>query len=93
VEQRAQQRHAGVPPRDRTDELVAQLREQLNDMRNERDRARNDADTWKKAFEDERAQRAFPVPGDVAQAQETDAQPSGPAPDLALAANDQIGGP
>jgi hypothetical protein len=50
---------------------VAQLREQLTDMRNERDRARNDADTWRAAFEHERSQRALTVPGNVAQAQET----------------------
>jgi hypothetical protein len=50
---------------------VAQLREQLTDMRNERDRARNDADIWRAAFEHERAQRALPVPGNVAQVPET----------------------
>ena len=64
MEQRAQQRHAGAPPRDRTDELVAQLREQLNDMRNERD-------TWRAAFEREQAQRALPVPGNDAQGGQT----------------------
>jgi hypothetical protein len=71
AEQRSEQRHAPPAYRDRTDELVAQLREQLTDMRNERDRARNDADTWRAAFEHERSQRALPVPGNVAQAQET----------------------
>jgi hypothetical protein len=38
-------------------ELVAQLREQLADMREGRDRARTDAETWRNAFETERAQR------------------------------------
>jgi hypothetical protein len=71
AEQRSGQRHAGAPHRDRTDELVAALREQLADMRNERDRARNDSDIWRAAFEHERAQRALPVPGNIAQAPET----------------------
>jgi hypothetical protein len=71
AEQRSEQRHAPAQHRDRTDELVAALREQLADMRNERDRARIDADTWRAAFEHERAQRALPVPGNVAQAPET----------------------
>jgi len=41
----------------RIDELIAQLHERLNDMRDERDRARTDADSWRNAFETERAQR------------------------------------
>jgi hypothetical protein len=57
--------------RDRTDELVAELRARLEDMRNERDRARADADTWRTAFERELAQRALPAPGNVARAPET----------------------
>src|SRR5262245_417622 len=56
AEQRREQRFAP----NRTDELVAQLREQLADMRNERDRARTDADAWRVAFEREQAQRALP---------------------------------
>jgi hypothetical protein len=71
ADQRSEQRHAPAQHRDRTDELVAALREQLADMRNERDRARTDADTWRAAFEHERAQRALPVPSNVAQAPET----------------------
>jgi hypothetical protein len=39
-EQRSEQRYAPVEHRDRTDELVAELRARLDDMRNERDRAR-----------------------------------------------------
>jgi hypothetical protein len=83
--QRSEQRYAPALPRDRTDELVAQLREQLADMRNERDRARSDADTWRTAFEYERAQRALPVPSNVAQAPQTtpatpDEQPQGSVP-------------
>jgi hypothetical protein len=71
AEQRRGQRHAPAPQRDRTDELVAALREQLADMRTERDRARSDADTWRAAFERELAQRALPAPGNVAQAPQT----------------------
>jgi hypothetical protein len=67
TKQQGEQRHAPVPVRDRTDELVAQLREQLADMRNERDRARVDADVWRAAFEKELAQRALPAPSHVAQ--------------------------
>jgi hypothetical protein len=69
--QQSEQRHALVPVRDRTDELVAQLREQLADMRNERDRARADVDVWRVAFEQERAQRVLPAPGNDAQSPET----------------------
>src|SRR5262245_17493710 len=65
--QPGEQRYAPAPSRDRTDELVAQLREQLADMRNERDRARADADTWRAAFERECAQRALPAPSNNAQ--------------------------
>jgi hypothetical protein len=65
--QPGEQRYAPAPSRDRTDELVAQLREQLADMRNERDRARADADTWRAAFERECAQRALPAPSNDAQ--------------------------
>jgi hypothetical protein len=71
AEHPSEQRHALVPMRDRTDELVAQLREQLADLRNERDRARTDADTWRAAFELERTQRALPAPGNDTQAPET----------------------
>jgi excisionase family DNA binding protein len=70
-EQRSEQRYAPAQQRDRTDELVAELRARLDDMRNERDRARTDADTWRAAFERELAQRALPAPGNVAQAPET----------------------
>ena len=77
----SEQRYAPAQQRDRTDELVAELRARLEDMRNERDRARADADTWRAAFEQELAQRALPAPGNVAQAPETtpatpNAQPS-----------------
>jgi hypothetical protein len=80
AKQRSEQRYTPPQHRDRTDELVAQLREQLSDMRNERDRARSDADTWRVAFEHERAQCALPVPGNVAQAPGTPpATPATPA--------------
>jgi hypothetical protein len=70
-EQRSEQRYAPAQQRDRTDELVAELRARLEDMRNERDRARTDADAWRAAFERELAQRALPAPGNVAQSPET----------------------
>ena len=41
--------------------MVALLRAQLDDMRNTLERTRNDADTWRKAFEDERGQRTLPA--------------------------------
>jgi excisionase family DNA binding protein len=69
----AEQQHAMPRKRDRTDELVAQLREQLADLRrevdrahNDADRARNDAETWRNAFETERSQRlALAAPADA----------------------------
>jgi hypothetical protein len=67
AEQRGGQRYAAAAPPDRTDELIAQLREQLTEMRSERDRLRTDADTWRGAFEFERAQRALPAPSNDAQ--------------------------
>jgi hypothetical protein len=70
-EQRSEQRYAPAQQRDRTDELVAELRARLDDMRDERDRARTDADTWRAAFERELAQRALPAPGNVVQDPET----------------------
>jgi hypothetical protein len=72
-EQRSEQRYAPVQHRDRTDELVAELRARLDDIRNERDHARTDANTWRAAFERELAQRALPTPGNVAQAPEATA--------------------
>jgi hypothetical protein len=54
---------------------VAELRARLDDMRNERDRARTDAHTWRAAFERELAQRALPTPGNVAQTETTPATP------------------
>ena len=71
AEQRSEQRYAPAQPRDRTDELVAELRARLEDMRNALDRACADADTWRAAFEHELAQRVLPAPGNVAQALET----------------------
>jgi hypothetical protein len=54
-------------PPDATSELVVLLRQQLDDMRNTLDRARNDADVWRKAFEEERAQRLPPPASHSAQ--------------------------
>src|SRR5262249_44312047 len=68
AEQASEQRYAPAAQRDRTDELVAELRARLDDMRNERDRARTDAETWRAAFERELAQRALPAPSNDAQA-------------------------
>lgn len=60
----AEQQRAMPRRRDRTDELIAQLREQLAQMEraldrasNDADRCRNDAEAWRKAFEDEKTQR------------------------------------
>jgi hypothetical protein len=64
-----------VQTRDRTDDLVAELRARLDDMRTERDRARTDADTWRVAFERSEAQRALPAPSN-------DAQQPAPAPEV-----------
>jgi len=50
---------------------VAELRARLDDMRNERDRARTDAETWRAAFERELAQRALPAPSNIAQGEGT----------------------
>jgi hypothetical protein len=71
AEQPGEQRYAPAAQRDRTDELVAELRARLDDMRNERDRARTDAETWRAAFERELAQRALPAPSNVAQGEGT----------------------
>jgi len=68
AEQASEQPYAPAAQRDRTDELVAELRARLDDMRNERDRARTDAETWRAAFERELAQRALPAPSNDAQA-------------------------
>ena len=77
AEQRGEQRYAPGPARDRTDELIAQLREQLAEMRTENGRLREDAKTWRAAFEQERSQRALPAPGNDAQSPET--PPAAPA--------------
>ena len=77
AEQPGEQHYAPGPVRDRTDELIAQLREQLAEMRTERDRLREDAKTWRAAFEHERAQLALPAPGNDAQGPRT--TPTAPA--------------
>ena len=51
---------------DRTDDLAAELRARIEDMRSERDRARTDADTWRVAFERSEAQRTLPAPSNDA---------------------------
>jgi hypothetical protein len=58
----AEQQHAIARKRDRTDELVALLQEQLAQMGKELERVRTDAETWRNAFETERAQRLLPAP-------------------------------
>jgi hypothetical protein len=75
AEQRREQRHAPAQTRDRTDDLVAELRARYEDMRTERDRARTDADTCRVAFERSEAQRALPAPSN-------DAQQPTPAPEI-----------
>jgi hypothetical protein len=53
----AEQQRATPKKRDRTDELVAALQGQLDQMGRELDRLHTDAETWRNAFETERAQR------------------------------------
>lgn len=57
----APQQRAIPRKRDRTDELVAALQGQLAEMGKELDRLRTDAQTWRNAFETERAHR-LPAP-------------------------------
>jgi hypothetical protein len=56
-----------APPPDATGELVVLLRQQLDEMRNTLERERTAADIWRRAFEDERAQRSLPAPSHPAQ--------------------------
>jgi hypothetical protein len=57
-----EQQHAIPRKRDRTDELVALLQGQLALVERELDRVRTDAETWRNAFETERAQRLALAP-------------------------------
>ena len=50
------------PPPDATSEVVAILRQQLAEMRASLDRERDASDNWRKAFEEERAQRLLAAP-------------------------------
>jgi hypothetical protein len=56
-----------APPPDATSEVVALLRQQLAEMRDTLERERKATDTWRKAFEDERAQRTLPASSHPAQ--------------------------
>jgi hypothetical protein len=51
-----------APPPDATSEVVALLRQHLAEMRDTLERERATADTWRRAFEDERAQRSLAPP-------------------------------
>jgi len=61
-----------------TDELIAELRARLEDMRAALATAERNAETWRVAFEREQAQRALPTPS--ADAQQAVQQPEQPAP-------------
>jgi hypothetical protein len=50
------------PPPDATSEVVALLRQQLAEMRESLERERDASDNWRKAFEEERAQRLLAAP-------------------------------
>jgi hypothetical protein len=58
-----------------TDELIAELRARLDDMRAALATAERNAETWRTAFEREQAQRALPTPS-------TDAQQAVQQPEL-----------
>jgi hypothetical protein len=61
-----------------TDELIAELRARLDDMRAALAAAERNAETWPVAFEREQAQRALPTPStDAQQAVHQDEQPPG----------------
>src|SRR5262245_4041030 len=62
---------APTPASSHTDELIAELRARLEDMRAALATAERNAETWRAAFERELAQRALPAPGNVAQGPET----------------------
>jgi Helix-turn-helix domain len=61
----------------RTDELIAELRARLEDMRAALATAERNAETWRVAFEREQAQRALPTPS--TDAQQAVQQPDQPA--------------
>jgi hypothetical protein len=60
-----------------TDELIAELRARLEDMRAALAKSELNAETWRAAFEREQAQRALPTPS--ANAQQGPQQPDQPA--------------
>lgn len=66
------------PPPDATSEFVALLRQQLAEMRASLERERDASDNWRKAFEEERAQRLLAAPSHPTQPlrQQPDEQPS-----------------
>jgi hypothetical protein len=55
------------PASSHTDELIAELRARLDDMRAALAKAELNAETWRVAFEREQAQRALPTPSTAAQ--------------------------
>jgi hypothetical protein len=58
---------AAAPASSHTDELIAELRARLDDMRAALATAERNAETWRVAFEREQAQRALPTPSNDAQ--------------------------
>jgi hypothetical protein len=68
---------APTPATSHTDELIAELRARLDDMRAALAKAELNAETWRAAFEREQAQRALPTPS--TNAQQEAQQPAEPA--------------
>jgi hypothetical protein len=71
---------APAPASSYTDELIAELRARLEDMRAALAKAELNAETWRAAFEREQAQRALPTPS--TDAQRAVQQPEQPAAEL-----------
>ena len=71
---------APAPATTHTDELIAELRARLEDMRAALAKAELHAETWRAAFERELAQRALPTPS--TDAQQAVQQPEQPAAEL-----------
>jgi hypothetical protein len=70
---------APAPASSHTDELIAELRARLEDMRTALAKAELNAETWRVAFEREQAQRALPTPS--ADAQQAVQQAEQPEPE------------
>ena len=79
----SQQAPQPLPPPDATSEVVALLRQQLAEMRESLERERDTSDNWRKAFEEERAQRLLAAPSHPTQPHPQ--QPATPPAGVAIA--------